>query len=281
MSAIRPRTAASRTSVRRSRLLLRMPARARTAVRELGEGAAELLWPTRCVGCDMPGVLLCPDCRERLPLIDQARACPRCGAPFGSLVCTECTSCHADEDEESGNLPGDAPLVELLPTALDGVCCAGVLSWPLDALIRTYKDAGERRLAPLLADVLAQALVATRAFDVRDVTALAFVPAAPRAFARRGFDHMEAVARALAGLLGLPLRDVLARGGGTDQRRLGRSERAANAAGDVVACARLDGESVLLLDDVLTTGATLLACAHALRDAGASRVLGACLARAW
>lgn len=302
------------------------------AARELGEGFAELLWPTRCAGCDAPGVLLCDGCRADLPLIDQAHACPRCGAPFGSLVCTECTSCHADEDDDpprpakldgfpwpveseepqpgSGAPEGsptgsdatpdppfpsdaepptqngaprpDAPAVELLAAELDGVCCSGVLAWPLDALVRTYKDAGERRLAPLLADLLAQALAATRSLDVRALTALAFVPATPQAFARRGFDHMEAVARPLASLLGLPLRDVLARGGtARDQRRLSRLGRLANARDDVVACMRLDGERVLLVDDVLTTGATMLACARALRSAGAASVGGACIARAW
>lgn len=249
----------------------------RHLVRELGAGTAELLWPTRCVGCDAPGTLLCDACRARLPLIDQPRACPRCGAPFGELVCTECTSCHADDE---GAAP-DLSAVELLPTVLDGVCCAGALAWPLDALVRTYKDAGERRVAPILADLLAQALCATRAFDVRSVDALVFVPATPAAFARRGFDHMEAVARHLARLLGLPAHDVLARGGVRDQRRLSRADRLANARDDVVCCEELDGASVLLVDDVLTTGATLLACARALRWAGASRVAGACVARTW
>lgn len=294
---------------RMPRLLAGAPTGVRRAVRELGEGAAELLWPTRCAGCDAPGVLLCDACRARLPLIDQAHACPRCGAPFGRLVCTECTSCHADDEEAPPvptrgpavatpllfPLPGptgsalstpepaasDVAAVELLPLALDGVCCAGVLAWPLDVLVRTYKDAGERRIAPILADLLAQALRATRAFDVHAVDALAFVPATPAAFARRGFDHMEAVARHLAGQLGLPLHDVLARGGARDQRGLSRSGRLANAGDDVVCCASLDGASILLVDDVLTTGATLLACAQALRQAGASHVVGACVARAW
>ncbi len=57
----------------------------------LASGAAELLWPTRCVSCEMPGELVCEQCRENLPWIAQRWACPDCGAPFGYLTCTECT----------------------------------------------------------------------------------------------------------------------------------------------------------------------------------------------
>jgi hypothetical protein len=51
------------------------------------------LAPTRCAGCDMPGALLCRrECARALPRIDRRWACPRCGAPFGYLTCTECWS---------------------------------------------------------------------------------------------------------------------------------------------------------------------------------------------
>ncbi|NTU89736.1 MAG: hypothetical protein HGA54_07520, partial [Actinobacteria bacterium] len=56
----------------------------------LREGFLELAWPARCVGCDLPGTLLCADCEGSLPLIDVATACPSCGAPYGVVVCTEC-----------------------------------------------------------------------------------------------------------------------------------------------------------------------------------------------
>jgi len=54
------------------------------------EGLLELLCPTRCAGCDMPGQVLCGSCHAALPQIERASACVRCGAPFGHLVCTEC-----------------------------------------------------------------------------------------------------------------------------------------------------------------------------------------------
>ena len=53
---------------------------------------AETLYPTRCAVCDKPGAVLCGSCAAALPYIDALTACPRCGAPFGVVQCSECTS---------------------------------------------------------------------------------------------------------------------------------------------------------------------------------------------
>lgn len=250
----------------------------------LAGGFAELLWPTRCVGCDRPGTLLCPDCVASLPAIEQGLACPRCGAPFGRLVCTECTRCRERDDEGAG-AAGDRERARLPAEPfdeLDAVCCYGVHEWPLDRLVRAYKDGGERRASALLAALVCQA--ADDAGLMRAVAppdAVAFVPCTPAAFARRGFDHMERVARAAGEGLGLPVVDVLARCDVADQRGLSREGRSANIEGSLVALGRLDGARLLLLDDVVTTGATLGAAARVLRDAGACGVAATAVARAW
>ena len=57
-----------------------------------GSCAAELLWPTYCAACGAPGSVLCGQCRRSLAYIDWWRACPRCGAPFGRIQCTECNA---------------------------------------------------------------------------------------------------------------------------------------------------------------------------------------------
>lgn len=251
--------------------------RAARAARWAADGMAEALWPTRCAGCDDPGSLLCDSCTAALPAIEQARACPACGAPFGSLVCTEC----APYTPAGGAAPDAAPS----PFApLAGVACYGIHAWPLDRLLRAYKDWGELRLAPLIAELAAAA--ALRAddaghIDLADATMLTFVPSTPAAYARRGFDHMEPVARTAASLLGLPFADALARITPRDQRGLGRAARSLNVRGSCVALARLEGERVLLVDDVVTTGATMGEAAAALRLAGAIRVWGVSAARAW
>ncbi|MEO2484083.1 double zinc ribbon domain-containing protein, partial [Eggerthella lenta] len=58
--------------------------------RGAAEAIAETLWPTRCAVCDTPGEVLCAPCSLNLSHIDWWRACPRCGAPFGRVQCSEC-----------------------------------------------------------------------------------------------------------------------------------------------------------------------------------------------
>ena len=263
-----------------------LPSRLRGSVcaglSELGRGALELAWPTRCVGCDAPGALLCDACRASLPAIDQALACSRCGAPFGALVCTECTDCRERGRDDDPSARADDHLPDA-PSGLAGVACYGVLAWPLDAAMRAYKEASERRVAALLASMCAQTVRASaaRLAAFGRAEAVTFVPATPRAFARRGYDHMELIARALAGHLGLPLLDALARADGSDQRELGRDERLAVAGEGWRVVADVTGAHLLLADDVLTTGATLGGAARALLAAGALEVSGVVAARAW
>lgn len=222
------------------------------------EAGAELLWPTRCVGCELPGELLCPDCRESLPWVVQRWACPVCGAPFGYITCTAC-----ERDWET-----------------DGCVCALSYEGPPARMVVGLKDAHELRLAPVMAAAMATALdeaaLVPEAFD-----ALAFVPATAEAFARRGFDHMELVSAQLGWLWGIPVADVLVRTSTQDQRALGREERAENLEGTVGVLGEVGGLRILLADDVVTTGATLRAAARALKARGAERVVGCALARVW
>jgi predicted amidophosphoribosyltransferase len=103
------------------------------------------------------------------------------------------------------------------------------------------------------------------------------VPPAPSRLRRRGFDPAGELAAALAERIEAPLEQCLARRGGRRQVGKRRAQRLSHpprveARGEVP-------RSVLLVDDVLTTGATLTACARALRDAGASRIVALTFAR--
>jgi predicted amidophosphoribosyltransferase len=220
------------------------------------EALAELLYPTHCAGCELPGDVLCAACIDALPLIDPAGECPRCGAPYGYLTCTECW--ERDWAFEAGAALGEFEL-------------------PLSRAVALHKDAGERRLGAVLGSLLA------RQVDARWpgwTQAVAFVPATKEARARRGFDHGRGIAEQVAADLGVQLLDVLVRRSALDQRALSRDERAVNAAGTFSATGEAGGR-VLLVDDVFTTGATLDAAATALVTAGASAVRVAAVARTW
>jgi predicted amidophosphoribosyltransferase len=222
----------------------------------LSAGLLELLCPTRCAGCDLPGAVLCDQCERDLPRVDPATACPHCGAPFGALVCTECWN---------------------TAWSFDASVALGSLEPPLSRAVVLHKDASERRLAPVFGRLLAEVVRRDWPGWADCVT---FVPATPKAVRRRGFDHAEAIAAAVAAALEMPLLPALARSAALDQRTLGRQARAANAAGSFAAVAPVSGQ-VLLVDDVMTTGATLDAAASSLITAGAEAVRCAVLARAW
>jgi predicted amidophosphoribosyltransferase len=103
------------------------------------------------------------------------------------------------------------------------------------------------------------------------------VPAAPPRLRRRGFDPAGELAGALAERLDAPLESCLARRGSGWQVGRRRAERVGHPP-RIYACAAAP-RSALLIDDVLTTGATLTACARALRAAGSSRVVAVTFAR--
>lgn len=221
------------------------------------EALLEVVAPTRCAGCDAPGELLCARCREAMPRVDSAYACPSCAAPFGYITCTECWEREF---------------------AFAGAVAVGSLERPLSRAITLYKDAGERRLAEEFGRMAANVLAPCAG----GAGCVVPVPASRAAIVRRGFDHMTLIAQAAAAALDLPVRHALEIARAIDQRGLGREARRANAA-EALALApgtALEGR-VLLLDDVFTTGATLDAAAALLQSAGAAEVRVAVLARAW
>lgn len=187
--------------------------------------ALEALSPTRCAGCERSGALICQDCLASLALIDPCHSCIRCGAPFGDLLCTECS------------VEGTSSAMAEAPDRLGGVLSGA------DAVV--------------------------------------FVPATAAAFRRRGFDHMEAIARSFCDLSGVPLLDALVKYGHGDQRELGRDERREHARGMYETVEDVRGRRLLLVDDVITTGATMAAASAELKRAGAAAVDGLAIARVW
>lgn len=221
------------------------------------EGLIEAVYPTRCAGCDFPGALLCDRCRETIRAIRPANPCRHCGTPFGEIVCTECWNSEF---------------------AFSEAICAGSLVRPLSRLVTIYKDGGERRLAPVMTSVLAEVLESWREWT----QAVVPVPASPKAISLRGFDHIEFVADGLARMWEVPLLLALHSATRADQRHLGRQERQRNVAATMIGVREVSLPSrVLLLDDVMTTCATVDSAAAALLACGADEVRVGALARAW
>lgn len=239
------------------------------ARRELARGLQQLLYPGCCHVCGSPLApnvdFFCPPCRANL-LHDEQSSCHRCAGIVGPFVATVdgCVRCRAES------------------FAFDAVLRLG----PYDGVLRTAVLHLKRQAGEGLAELLG-ALWAER--DEAKFTALrldAIVPVPLHWWRRwrRGYNQSEAIARALGQRLRLPcmpswLRRVRNTPSQTAQTFAGRRENVRNAF-RARGRARLRGCSVLLVDDVLTTGATASEAAQALRKAGAARVTVAALARA-
>lgn len=235
----------------------RAPADWRALGRFAREMVAETLYPTRCALCDKPGTVLCPSCTSQLPYIDACTACPRCGAPFGLVQCSECTRVLMEP------FGYDEPPFNEMASAL-------VLTDAARRIVTTYKDRNERALARPMAEIMARYLPPRWLARNPVVT---FVPATAAARRRRGFDHAERLARELSFLAGLDFAPLLVAAKSRDQRKLGRTGRIGNKRDSLAVMAGASvPAAVIVVDDVCTTGATLFAATEALRAGGAKIV---------
>jgi len=209
-----------------------------------------LMLPDRCALCEAWGASpLCEGCLRSVAWIG-SDACRRCGAPAPCRLCARLTF------------------------AFDGAACAAPYDGPIAAALKAFKLGGERRFAaPIAAWLLAPAS------RLPKPDAVAWVPSTRRSIAERGFDPAGAIAAGFARLVGMRAAPLMRKIRETvDQAGLGRAERTANLAG-AFRCGSAP-PSVMLVDDILTTGATADACAATLRGAGAQSVHVLTVARA-
>lgn len=225
------------------------------------------LSPIVCMSCHKRGHFICENCYTRLPFISPSLACRNCASPYGWLSCTAC--------DEPWELTQTSSVLELSPL--------------VRRMITDFKDRGELRLAVVIAALLSSYVM--QLLDEDDASARAhaflhpdcvcFVPATALAYRRRGFDHMELVAKNFCAYTRLPFADIALRPQAADQRKLSRTARRANLSGSISILKDCSGLSFLILDDVITTGASIRELASALRARGAREVAALSFARAW
>lgn len=235
-------------------------------------GWLDLVLPSGCLCCGewIPGgvaaSLVCGPCQARLPRAPWPR-CPRCHHPSGTGRRQEpdCRMCRA------------------WPDALSFARHAYLLAPPADTLVHALKYEGWRELAALMGPAMARVALPPVPPGVRRLAVP--VPTTRARIRRRGFNQALLLAQGVAATLGLDLVEGLLRtGGGDTQVALHPSQRRANVKGVFAvreeALARLRGAHVLLVDDVLTTGATAVAAATELTRSGVSEVTLLTYARA-
>lgn len=228
--------------------------------RELLQGVVGLLFVPHCPACDRrtaAEVPLCGACT--LSLVELGAACPRCAEPHAGPAAVLCRRCC------------------IRPLPLARITAPYRYGGELAVALRRLKfdrraDIG-RALAPLIAPTLAAAAAGC------DVAMP--VPLHRRRLASRGFNQSDVLLRhALAAELPIDVLSLRRRRATRPQSGLDARGRAGNVRGAFEVRGPLTGRRILLVDDVVTTGATMAEAARALLRAGAKEVIGVCAARA-
>ncbi len=236
--------------------------------RALFQHLSTVLWPDRCLLC---GSFLeqpvergaCQGCLREAGKGLAGGQCERCGYPLGDV--SERSACRFCREGAF---------------LFDRARAAGTYDRALRQLIHHYKFEKQSRLHIPLAALLAE--VYQTHYAGLGIQAVTHVPLHPRSLRARGFDQSALLARRTARAAGLPHRRLLRKARATAvQSSLPVDEREANVRRAYAVRPRAVAglASVLLVDDIFTTGATLNACCRALTEAGVERIYVLTLAR--
>ncbi len=219
--------------------------------------ALDLLFPQWCVGCGREGDFLCFSCCQSLPRI-MPPLCPRCGKPQPSSIL--CPNCVGWQTEIEGVRS---------PFRFDGV---------IRQAIHQLKYRHLRALAQPLAELLRDYLIT----NPMSGEVLVPVPLHQKRLKERGYNQSQLLARELGKFITLPVIDnyLMRHRYALPQARTSSVEERQSNVTNAFICRdhRLQDKQVLLIDDVTTSGATLNACASALKAAGATSGWGVVLA---
>ena|ERR1051326_944603 len=234
----------------------------------LGREAARIVLPSWCAVCggELPWrdrtASCCATCWRALPKITSVK-CESCALPIAGDVAAKCIEC------------------QLEPLPLVWCDAWGHYSGGLERLLHAFKfkkhDFLDDPFATLLAETLRERFPAE---DTR-FDAVVPVPMSRKKERKRGYNQSELLARSLAKKIGTQCEMLLTKTTDTPaQSLLPKEERAANVRHAFQASAKANDKSLLLIDDICTTGETLRACANELLRAGAARVCAITVAKA-
>lgn len=213
----------------------------------------------RCNGCRRESFggegygseYFCKDCYERLPWNDKF-ICGHCGRSVTAAT-PMCDDCVGYE------------------TSFDMARSPFYYAPPIDKMVRWQKFYDRKYLSKVFAVFLARTYV--RFFSDADV--ITFCPADPATLAKLGYNQSELMAKRLAEIVGTPCEELVFKTNNTDlQACLGRDERLENLKGSMTVPSNVDvkDKTVVIVDDVMTTGATVDITSRALKKAGAKTV---------
>ncbi len=223
--------------------------------KETGKGLLELVFPDFCIGCGKRGELLCGDCLEEIKRI--SNPCQLCGAPQEGPICYHCRD---------------------LNLHFDGARSGGLYEGILREILLAFKFKGRADIAEKLWNIMIKALPPYWQIDC-----VVTVPPHKGSLRERGFSSSLLLGAGVAHSLSLPFYPHILEWRREVKRQVGlsRGERFSNVRGAIALTSKreVEGKRVLLVDDVMTTGATASACALALKRAKAQRVWVLTLAR--
>ena len=217
----------------------------RSTFHQIGNALLDLLYPPRCGGCNEVGAgWWCPSCTAKVQRLDATHAARSIMLPDGTQV---------------------------------DVISAALFAPPLREGIHRFKYEAQPQLAEAFGALMGQAWLKSAI----QIDALVPVPLHTARRRERGYNQSELLAAVISQQAGVPMRNLLGRVRPTEQQaHLNAQARRANVKDAFHAAAAVRAQRIALVDDVLTTGATLAECASALLQAGASHVTAVTLARA-
>ncbi|HEY5625055.1 MAG TPA: ComF family protein [Dehalococcoidia bacterium] len=229
--------------------------RQRSLASRIWSHAVDAVFPPRCVSCRAFGSFVCDVCLARMARAQH----PRCGVCWQPSADSRCEHCRGD------------------PPAFTAVRSVYAYGGPARDLVHALKYSGLSAVAPQMGEEMASLLLDWRP----GITQIVPVPMAGSRERRRGYNQSMLLAREIGRLAGVPVagRALVRRGSQSQVEQPDEASRRANVKDAFAAGREVVADRVLLIDDAMTTGATLDACALVLTSAGADQVYGLTFAR--